>query len=97
MPCPTEDHQEEIRIDGWHLKKEIQIGHIVTSIIILVSMLGYVWSIEKRITIIETQVVALHDADGEQRRQTTEAMQLIRQDLQTLSNKIDRLIERLVK
>lgn len=79
---------------GWHLKKEFQLGHIITSMVMLVSVLSYVGTIERRLSIVETQQIAQRERDDRQDLAAREAVGLVRSDIQTLSSKLDRLLER---
>ena len=73
----------ERRTERWHLKKEIQLTHVISTIIVIGAVLAYVSKIEQRLTIVETQLMAQHDAAVLQRAQ-----------LEKMDAKLDRLIER---
>lgn len=75
--------QIETTREGWHFKKEIQIAHIISTILIVGAAFSYVSKIEQRLTIVETQLIAQRDADAIQRAQ-----------LEKIDAKLDRLIER---
>jgi hypothetical protein len=69
--------------ERWHLKKEIQLTHIISTILLVGAVLTYVNKIEQRLTIVETQLLAQRDATILQRAQ-----------LERMDAKLDRLIER---
>ncbi len=69
--------------ERWHLKKEIQLGHLITTITVAVSALMYINKIEQRVTVVEVQVVAQRDGAA-----------LLRTQLDKINDKLDRLIER---
>ena len=73
----------ERRAERWHLKKEIQLTHVISTIVVIGAVLAYVSKIEQRLTIVETQLMAQHDAAVLQRAQ-----------LEKMDAKLDRLIER---
>ena len=73
----------ERRAERWHLKKEIQLSHVISTIVVIGAVLAYVSKIEQRLTIVETQLMAQHDAAVLQRAQ-----------LEKMDAKLDRLIER---
>lgn len=79
---------------GWHIKKEIQLGHLLTTLTIAVSVVLYVSKLEQRIALIEAQVSAQRDRDDRQDKNTGEAMSLLRAQLERMENKIDRVLER---
>ncbi len=69
--------------ERWHLKKEIQLTHVISTIVVIGAVLAYVSKIEQRLTIVETQLLAQRDATLQQRAQ-----------LERMDAKLDRLIER---
>ena len=73
----------ERRAERWHLKKEIQLTHVISTIVVIGAVLAYVSKIEQRLTIVETQLMAQRDATTLQRAQ-----------LERMDAKLDRLIER---
>jgi hypothetical protein len=73
----------ERRAERWHLKKEIQLTHVISTIVVIGAVLAYVSKIEQRLTIVETQLMAQRDATLLQRAQ-----------LERMDAKLDRLIER---
>ena len=73
----------ERRAERWHLKKEIQLTHVISTLILVGAVLAYVSKIEQRLTIVETQLLS-------QRESTT----LQRAQLERMDAKLDRLIER---
>jgi len=73
----------ERRAERWHLKKEIQLTHVISTLVLVGAVLAYVSKIEQRLTIVETQMLAQHDAAVLQRAQ-----------LEKMDAKLDRLIER---
>jgi len=84
---------EETLPAGWHLKREIQLGHLITTITVALSALGYIGSIEKRVALLETAIVAQHERDERQDKLTSEAVGLLRGQLQRMDDKLDRLLE----
>ena len=72
-----------IEPERWHLKKEIQVTHIVSTLMLVGAVFAYVGKIDQRLTIVETQLMAQRDATVIQRAQ-----------LERMDAKLDRLIER---
>ena len=72
-----------IEPERWHLKKEIQVTHIVSTLMLVGVVFAYVSKIDQRLTIVETQLMAQRDASVIQRAQ-----------LERMDAKLDRLIER---
>ena len=72
-----------IEPERWHLKKEIQVTHIVSTLMLMGAVFAYVSKIDQRLTIVETQLMAQREASIIQRAQ-----------LERMDAKLDRLIER---
>lgn len=73
----------ERRAERWHLKKEIQVTHVISTLLLIGAVFAYVGKIEQRLSIVETQLMAQRDAAIIQRAQ-----------LERMDAKLDRLIER---
>ena len=69
--------------ERWHLKKEIQVTHVVSTLLLVGAVFAYVSKIDQRLTIVETQLIAQREAVVVQRVQ-----------LERMDAKLDRLIER---
>ena len=70
-------------VERWHLKKEIQITHVISTLLLVGAVFAYVNKIDQRLTIVETQLIAQREASVIQRAQ-----------LERMDAKLDRLIER---
>ena len=77
-PTMTEHEKEP-----WHMKREIQIGHLIATIGVGVSAVFYIAKIEQRVAVVETQM------DGQR-----DSANLLRLQLEKINDKLDRLIER---
>ena len=69
--------------ERWHLKKEIQVTHVVSTLLLVGAVFAYVSKIDQRLTVVETQLIAQRDSTMVQRAQ-----------LERMDAKLDRLIER---
>ena len=89
------DHiQRAQSIEGWHLKKEIQFGHIITTLTVAVAAMFYFSKIEQRIALVEQQIIQQRERDDRQDKATAEALILLRQQLEKMDGKLDRALER---
>ena len=79
--------------ERWHLKKEIQLGHLITTATVAVSVILYIAKVEQRVAVIEAQIVAQHERDKVLEERTAEAMRATRAQLDRIDSKIDRLVE----
>lgn len=68
------------------MKKEIQLGHLITTATVAISAVLYISKIEQRVAIIETQIDSQRESAG-----------LLRAQLEKIDAKLDRLIERAPK
>jgi hypothetical protein len=46
----------------WHLKKEIQLGHLITTFTVAISAVIYITKIEQRVAVVETQMSAQRES-----------------------------------
>jgi len=78
---------------GWHLKKEIQLGHVLTTLALAVAMYGYIATMEKRISMLETQAASQAAVDTRQDLENRRVYEALLAHLGRLEDKLDRLIE----
>lgn len=81
MAPPSIDNRDNR--DSWHFKKEIQLGHLLTTFTVAISAVVYITKVEQRVAVIESQMVTQR-----------ESSQLLRGQLDKINDKLDRLIER---
>lgn len=83
--------------DGWHLDKKVPISIIVALFAQFFGGILFVARLDTRITTLEgstaQQAVYQRDRDDRQDKARTEALELIRHQLEVMDAKIDRLIE----
>lgn len=72
--------------ERWHMKKEIQLGHLITTFTVAISCVVYINKIEQRVAVMESQMIAQRDSAI-----------LLRNQLDKINDKLDRLIERAYK
>ena len=77
----------------WHFRKEIQVGHLITTICVVASVAIYVVKLEQRITLIEYQIAQQTVRDDRQDKLMTESDANIRTQLEKINDKLDRVIE----
>ena len=85
---------------GWHLKKEISLGHLITTATIALSGVGYVVANEKnhsthaaRLDALQAIVVELKASDLRQDVKLEGSIGRIENQIQRLDDKLDRLIQ----
>jgi uncharacterized coiled-coil protein SlyX len=94
MFCVSDDMSDAERpYDGWHLKKEIQLGHVLTTIALAVAMYGYIATMERRITLLESHAASQAAVDNRQDIENRRVYEALLAHLTRLEDKLDRLIE----
>lgn len=81
------EHKEP---EGWHIRKEIQLGHLLTTLTIVVSVILYISVLERRISLIELTVLNQKETDTRQDRQMENQVQMIQRSLEKLDTKLDK-------
>lgn len=79
--------------ESWHLSKSINIGHILTTIAVVLSAFAYINAFDKRLAETELKVVYLREAQDQQTVRTDEKFRDIKTDLKDISKKLDKIIE----
>ena len=80
--------------DSWHLDKKVPISLII-GLLLQSAMVIYAFvDMRKDVDQLKVQVHVQEQRDGRQDADMKEAMALLRESLNTLNSKIDRLIER---
>lgn len=87
-------NNETAPTNHWHLKKEVQLGQIISIVVFGLTGLFYVTKMDQRIAVIESQMSVQKDRDMLQDRQHSEALALIREQMNRMDGKLDRLVER---
>jgi len=79
---------------GWHLKKEIQLSHVISIVVIAISAIVYFGKMEQRLAVMESQIATQRERDDRQDKAVAEAFMLIRAQLEKMDSKLDRALER---
>lgn len=86
---------------GWHLKREISLGHLITTATIALSGIGYVVQNEKnhsthaaRLDALQTIVVDLKSSDLRQEVKIDSVVERLEPRFGRIENKIDVLLQR---
>ena len=79
----------------WHLKKELTIGHIVTTIVVVASALLWVGKTESRITVLETLIVAEKDRRSEVEDRMISALRNMQRETNTRMDRLEQKIDRI--
>lgn len=91
---PTFTERRASPAESWHLKKEIQLGQIASILIFGLTGVFYVTTMDKRITVIESQLIAQKERDAGQDKAYSEAIAHLNAQMDRMDSKLDRLVER---
>jgi hypothetical protein len=80
--------------NGWHFSREIQLGHIVTTVMLLLSAVIYVQKQDQRLGLIEYQISEQVKRDDRQDARDLTNMHDMSDRLDKIEGKLDRIIER---
>ena len=84
---PQKPHEQ------WHIKREVQIGHLITTLSVAFSVVWYAGKLEQRIALVEKAVLTQEKRDDSQDAANSAAIGQIRSQLDRMDSKLDRLIE----
>lgn len=68
---------------GWHIKKEVSVGHIITTVVIGLSVMAWARSVETRLTALEVA-----------KEYNSAAFRRIEQSLLRIEDKLDRKVDK---
>lgn len=82
---------------GWHLKKEIQVTHLISTLTFAAAAVWYVGEIKKDVELLKAGVIAQRERDDRQDKDQLSAAAGLAHRLDRIDEKLDRLIERQTK
>lgn len=78
---------------NWHLDKTISVGHLVSTLVIAVSVFSWAMALDKRVEQNSLAISHLKEQQATEQKRIQELRQEIKQDLRDINSKLDRLIE----
>jgi len=78
---------------SWHLDKTISVGHLVSTLVIAISVFSWAVTLDKRVEQNSIAIVHLKEQQANEQKRLQELRQEIKQDLRDINQKLDRLIE----
>ena len=78
----------------WTFKKEIQITHVISTLLLALSAWGYISNMEKRISMMEEKLIVQRERDDKQDVRYAEMFVSVKAQIDKMDAKLDRLIER---
>ena len=80
---------------GWHLRKELNISHLLMTVGLLVGLLSWGSTLDKRVTTVEVQMDHIQTSQDRLRQDNKEAMAAVLDELRAIRERIDQLAERI--
>lgn len=68
----------------WHLDKRLNLGHLLTTIVLAISLFGWANAMDRRVSVLEAQLVAASAASGKVEQSAKETATLLREDIRAL-------------
>ena len=81
-------------LDGWHLKKEVNVSLIITVIVTAFGCIGGYFDLKRDIALIQADLVNVHLKEKELFATDEKNLAIIRAQYDRMESKLDRLIER---
>ncbi len=85
-----DDDDEKTSRRQWHLDKNISIGHIITTMMVAVSLIAWGLHMETRLVLVEAEVTHSHEANARIEQQVRDSISRIEALLTRIDEKIDR-------
>lgn len=78
---------------SWHLDKTISVGHLVSTVVIAVSVFSWAMTLDKRVEQNALAIIHLKEQQATEQKRIEQLRSEIKQDLRDINHKLDRLIE----
>lgn len=78
---------------SWHLDKTISVGHLVSTVLIAVSVFSWALTLDKRVEQNALAITHLKEQQAAEQKRIEQLRGEIKQDLRDINHKLDRLIE----
>ena len=85
------DKRQPLDKPGWHLERSVSVGHIISTITVIVSLLSWASTVETRLALNTQSTANLAYSVKKGEENTTEMRREIRSDFSSVHDKLDRL------
>ncbi len=89
MKSNEEDQAGDIVVNGWHLKKEVTIGQLLTLITLLISGLWWASSVETRLTHLDAEDIRIEQKNDMQNENIEKILGRIERKQDKIFDKLD--------
>lgn len=90
MPEQSDQNREDNR---WHVSKTINLGHIVTTAVMFVSVMWFFFQQDSRISQVELNIKHIQEVRATDQIRTDKKFDEIRAYMLRIESKLDRIIE----
>lgn len=90
----SEDEKLNRRKNGWTINKEVSVGDLIAFITAFLAVVAAYFTLDKRITLVETAVIAQAKVDMAQDVQRKDMATEIKAGLLRLESKLDAIVDR---
>ena len=80
--------------EHWHLSRSISLSHMLTTVALVISGVIYVGDIDTKVEKQGVQIESMQREISQQRDDTKEMFDTLRDDMKGIDKKLDRLIDR---
>ena len=80
--------------NDWHIDKTVSIGHMVSTMVVLITGVMYIDSIDTKVEKQGVKIEAIQQQIHQQCSDTKDMFLHIREDMKRINDKLDRLIEK---
>ena len=80
--------------EHWHLSRSISLSHMLTTVALVVSGVIYVGDIDTKVEKQGVQIESMQREISQQRDDTKEMFDTLRDDMKGIDRKLDKLIDR---
>ena len=80
--------------NDWHIDKTVSIRHMISTVVVLVTGVMYIDSIDTKVEKQGVKIEAIQQQVHQQRSATKDMFLHIREDMKRINDKLDRLIEK---
>ena len=79
---------------GWHLDKRVNVGHLLTTLLMALGLVTWAIKMEARIERVEVLAHTVQDSERRMEQRIVDQLDKTDERMVRIENKIDRLVER---
>lgn len=91
------DEQNEQPLTGWHLRKEVNLAHIISTLLIVAGLMSWGHKMDLRLTRAEDRIAAQEQVDSNQNREIAQNFTSLERSIEKIDTKMESLMKFLVE